>query len=259
MARLLALAVIALATLTACGSGGARDAAASTRPPAVGLCRMLSAADVAEPSNESRPLACSEPHDAETFAVGPLPRSIAGKKYGDPALDRWAYATCSEAFSAYLGTDDSTAMRSLLSWIWFRPTEAAWKKGARWYRCDVLGGAPTQHTFADLPTTTKDLLRGRGDDHWMACAKGRSVARSTKVPCSAMHDWRAATTIKVGEPGEPYPGDAAVRAKTKTYCADSIDAWLGYPTDYDFGYTWFGAQEWAAGNRRSVCWAGTSQ
>lgn len=259
MVRLLALVVTILVTLTGCGSTATGDASASTTPPAVGVCRMLSAAEVSRPSNASRAVACSEPHDTETFAVGTLPRTLADKAYDDPALDRWAYTTCSAAFSPYLGTDESTAMRSLLSWIWFRPSEAAWKRGARWYRCDVLGGAATQDRYVDLPTTTKNLLQGRGDDHWMACAKGRSVATSTKVPCSATHNWRAATTIRLGEAGDGYPGDVAVRAKTKTFCADSIDAWLGYPSDYDYGYTWFGEQEWAAGNRRSVCWAGTMQ
>jgi hypothetical protein len=78
------------------------------------------------------------------------------------------------------------------------------------------------------------------------------------VPCSQPHDWRAVSIIKVGEPGDTYPGDAAVKAKTASYCKGSVSASLGYPNDYDYGYTWFGAEEWAAGNRRSVCWARTS-
>ena len=40
--------------------------------------------------------------------------------------------------------------------------------------------------------------------------------------------------------------------------ADSVGAWLGYPPEYDYGYTWFHEGEWNAGNRRSVCWAATS-
>ena len=34
---------------------------------------------------------------------------------------------------------------------------------------------------------------------------------------------------------------------------------VGYPVDYDYGFTWFHESEWIAGNRRSVCWAKTSQ
>ena len=46
---------------------------------------------------------------------------------------------------------------------------------------------------------------------------------------------------------------------TRDYCSKSVGAWLGYPVDYDYGYTWFHEPEWDAGNRRSVCWAKTSQ
>lgn len=255
---MLALALAVLLTATACGGGRAQGAAVSTTPPATGVCRMLTDAQVAKKSNGNAPIACSETHDAETFAVGALPSRFAKSDYDDPALDSWAYATCARAFPTYLGTDESTAMRSLLTWVWFRPSQDAWAAGARWYRCDVLGGSASQHSYVDLPTSTKGLLQGRGDDHWMACAKGRSVGTGIKVPCSVSHDWRAATTIKLGEADAKYPGDAAAKAKTKSYCAESIDAWLGYPASYDFGYTWFGAQEWQAGNRRSVCWARTT-
>lgn len=259
MARLLVLLLTVLLTASACGSG-ARGDAISTAPPAAGVCRMLTTAQVADSANAKGVVPCSEPHDAETYASGALPHRFAGADYDDPAIETWAYAACTKAFPTYLGTDVSTAMRSLLTWVWFRPTRDAWSAGARWYRCDVLGGSAAQREkYLDLPTTTKDLLKGRGDDHWMACAKGKSVDSAAKVPCSMDHDWRAATTIKLGEEDSKYPGDAAAKAKTKSYCAESIDAWLGYPADYDYGYTWFGEHEWRAGNRRSVCWARTTE
>ena len=258
MARLLVLVLTVLLTATACGA--AQGSAVTTKPPSTGACRMLTTSQTAGPSNASATVSCSEPHDAQTYAVGALPHRFADASYDDARLDTWAYAKCASAFSTYLGTDDSTAMRSLLTWIWFRPSKDQWAAGARWYRCDVLGGSATQHgAYVDLPTTAKGLLQGRGDDHWMACAKGKSVDSGTKVPCSMAHDWRAATTIKLGESDESYPGDTVAKTKTKSYCAESIDAWLGYPSSYDYGYTWFGAQEWQAGNRRSVCWARTSE
>jgi hypothetical protein len=34
-----------------------------------------------------------------------------------------------------------------------------------------------------------------------------------------------------------------------------VGAFLDYPVDYDFGYSWFHEPEWTSGNRRSVCWA----
>jgi hypothetical protein len=65
------------------------------------------------------------------------------------------------------------------------------------------------------------------------------------------------TTIVLGGTGDPYPGDRVVESRTRDYCSNSVGAWLNYPVDYKFGYTWFHAAEWKAGNRRSICWAQT--
>lgn len=257
------LLAVLLATLSACGDdvpAGADPAQVdATEPPAVGACRNLRVSESDEPSNATRLVPCTEPHTAETFASGALPDELHDADYLAEELETWAYRTCTEALIAYLGADESTVMRSILSWVWFRPSEKAWEKGARWYRCDVVGGGPQSKRYLDLPVTTKGLMARANDDHWMVCARGDDPAEGAKVPCTKPHEWRAATTIKVGEPGDPYPGDAAVEAKTKDFCSGSVGAWLGYPTDYDYGYTWFGEAEWAAGNRRSICWARTTQ
>ena len=47
------------------------------------------------------------------------------------------------------------------------------------------------------------------------------------------------TTIKLGEKGDAYPGDRLVQVKTRDFCSDSVGAWLGYPVNYDVGFTWF--------------------
>ena len=91
----------------------------------------------------------------------------------------------------------------------------------------------------------------------MVCAQGATVDGSVKVPCSEKHDWRAVTTIVLGDASTRYPGDEAVQGRTKDFCSKSVGAWLDYPVDYDFGYSWFQQPEWDAGNRRSVCWART--
>ena len=92
----------------------------------------------------------------------------------------------------------------------------------------------------------------------MVCAQGATVSGSVKVPCTEKHDWRAVTTIVARRAsGDTYPGDRAVQARTRDFCSKSVGAWLDYPVDYDFGYSWFHEAEWKAGNRRSVCWART--
>lgn len=253
----LALGLLLAGLLSACGEKA--SPAATDTPPKLGECRVLAPEDVVEPSNATEPVECAEPHTAETFAVGQLPDRFEDADYDDEDLGAWAYETCSQAFMDFLGADESLVMRTVVSWAWFRPTEDAWDGGARWYRCDIVGGGEQSKEYVDLPPTAKGLLLGRPQDKWMVCADGPTVAGSVKVPCTEPHLWRAVTTIALGEKGDDYPGDRVVEVTTRDFCSKSVGAWLNYPVDYDFGYTWFHEAEWDAGNRRSVCWAKTEQ
>jgi hypothetical protein len=255
---LTALALIVALTLTGCGDGEAAPAA-DKKAPALGACRVLKPKDVVKPADASAVVACSDPHTAETYAVGDLPGDFDDVEYDDKALGAWAYRTCSHGFQKFLGADDSLVMRTVVSWAWFRPSKDAWDDGARWYRCDVVGGGEQSREYVALPTSAKGLLLGRPKDSWMVCAVGDTVAGSVKVPCTEKHDWRAVTTITLGKAKTAYPGDRLSEVKTRDFCSKSVGAWLNYPVDYDFGYTWFHKAEWNAGNRRSVCWAKTPE
>ena len=256
-ARVAVLVLVAACATAGCGSDGPPPE--DEKPPELGACRVLTPDDVAQPSNTTEPVDCTAPHTAETYAVGELPGSFDDADYDDEELGAWAYSTCSDAFQKFLGADESLVMRTIVSWAWFRPSEAAWDAGARWYRCDVVGGGEQSKEYVDLPETAKGLLLGRPKDRWMVCADGPTVSGSVKVPCTEPHQWRAVTTISLGDAGDDYPGDRLVEVKTRDFCSDSVGAWLSYPVDYDFGYTWFHEAEWDAGNRRSVCWAKTDQ
>jgi Septum formation len=261
--------VLSLATLLLV-SGCGNDLAADVDPkqvdavtaPSAGACRVLQPEDVQHPSDATRTVSCSEPHTAETYAVGELPAEVGDAAYDSSEVALAGYHACNDAFAKHLGADESLVMRTVLSWAWFRPSEKAWEEGARWYRCDLVGGteAIAKRRYLQLPASTRNLLRTpKPADRWMVCARGTSVATSAKVPCTKPHDWRAATTIKVGEPEDEYPGDRAIEVKTREYCRTSISAWLNYAVDFQFGYTWFHEAEWEAGNRRSICWARTDK
>lgn len=253
----LAGTALLLGVLSACGEDAPEDV--SAEPPENGLCRLLDADDVARPSNDSDPVDCADRHTAETFLVADFPEDLHDLDADDPELGAHVYSECAPAFARFLGADESAVMRTIVSWAWFGPSEPQWEAGARWFRCDVVGGGEQLTDYRALPETAEGLLEGMPPDQWMVCATGRSVDGSPKVPCSEPHTWRAVTTIKVGEPGEDYPGDRVVEVTTRDYCSDSVGAWLGYPASYDFGYTFFREAEWEAGNRRSVCWAQTQQ
>ena len=261
----IAAALVAVVVLAGCatepqGRNVDPDQVDSTEIPELGACRMLTPADVEQPANATRTVDCEDKHTAETFAIGELPDDFDDAEYDDREVGEFAYRTCTHKFERFLGAaDESLVLRTIVSWAWFRPSENAWADGARWYRCDVIGGSAASAEYRPLPTTAKGLLLGRPDDRWLVCAVGETVAEGEKVPCAQEHDWRAATTIKLGEPEDKYPGDAVVASRTKAFCANSIKAWLNYPARFEYAYTHFHEAEWQAGNRRSVCWAKTSE
>jgi hypothetical protein len=258
--RLPALLLAAALGLSACSQTGSdASAGASPKPPRAGSCRMLAPSDILRPTNAAPTVACSAPHTAQTFLVSTFRGDAARPKPDDVALGAQAFKACQKGFIRFLGADESLAMRSTLTWAWFRPSDAAWKQGARWLRCDVVGGGEQSKSFVRLPASAKGLLLGKPDDRWMVCVDGPTVAGSVKIPCAQEHTWRAVTTISLGRPGDPYPGDRVVQSRTRDYCSQSVGAWLSYPADYDFGYTYFHRGEWRAGNRRSICWAKTDR
>jgi Septum formation len=257
------LLALLLGLLTACSNNTPTTGPVSTTAdpqarPKVGACRLLTPEDVAAASNDTEPVPCKSKHTAETFLVTEFPEELADAAYDDPALGRRAYRACSMEYMSFLGADESLVMRTVMNWAWFRPSEAAWDAGARWFRCDVVGGGAAAAAYLTLPKTARGILL-RPRDKWLVCASGPSIADSEKVPCSEPHNWRAVTTIKLGEPKDPYPGDRVAEVRTRDFCSGSVGAWLGYPVNYDFGYTWHHEAEWEAGNRRSVCWAQTEK
>jgi hypothetical protein len=262
LSRFAAPATALVLLLTGCGAvGGTAEETDPMEDPTLGACRDLAPEDIAAPDNASPAVDCAERHTAQTFAVGTLPKQLSGTEQDltDPALGKHVYETCSAKFQSFLGGDESLVMRSLLTWAWFRPSEDQWEEGARWYRCDVVAGTEASEQLRRLPKTAKGLLSGPPDDDWMTCAVGETVSGSEKVPCAEPHDWRAVTTIQLGKEADPYPGDRMVEVRTRDYCSDSVGAWMNYPVDYEFGYTYYREAEWQAGNRRSICWARTDE
>jgi len=258
VAVLLAVLLPVALVSVACGTTGRGDESDRTTPPKVGVCRHLSAADLREPSNATPVLPCARSHTAQTFAVGTLPAET-GSSYDDKRHGTFVFDTCSAAFRDFLGIDGSLALRVQLAWAWFRPSKRGWDHGARWYRCDVVGGPEGAAVLRALPAEARGLFSSAAPDAWLTCARGATVPHSKKVPCSEPHDWRAVTAVKVGQPQDPYPGDRIVQVRSRDYCSDWVGAWMHYPPDYDFGYTWFREAQWATGNRRSVCWARTDR
>ncbi len=247
-------------TLMACtgdgGGGGplSLGGGVDTDPPETGACRQIEAEAIAEASDDAEPVACNEPHTAETYFVGEF-TDADDLAWDDASLGAQVYRQCSRRYMRFVRANQSLALRSVVDWAWWRPNEEQWDEGARWYRCDVVGGRDQSTELADLPRTAKELLLGIPKPRWMLCAAGEVVADAPKVPCSQQHTWRAVSVVVVGKPKDKWPGSRLIEVKSRDFCSDWVGTWLSYPLDYEYGYTWFGRAEWEAGNRMSVCWA----
>ncbi len=238
---------------------GCSDATAvQVDPPETGACRVLDGPLVDADSNDSTVLECSEPHNAETFAVGELPAALHDVPREDRRIGAAAFDVCQPRFVEHLGADTSLARRTVLSWVWFRPSAEQWAAGARWLRCDVVGaevGGDAERRLRPLPARTEGLLAGVPDDEWMACVATETVPDQPRVPCSEPHRWRAATIVRLGKPDTPYPGARLTEVRSRDFCSSSLMGFLGYPATFQFAWTWPQRGEWRTGERTAICWA----
>src|SRR5262245_9181094 len=118
-----------MGSLGACGSQSKGDKPSDlTARPASGDCRDLKPTDLREPANDSPVVDCSKEHTAQTFYVGTFEGGTVGPTPIDSDLAPLAYTACEQAFMDYLGADDSLAMRSTLTWAWFRPSNLGWER-----------------------------------------------------------------------------------------------------------------------------------
>ena len=265
MTRLLALVALLLAVLLGgCDAKDVKRAVPGGEPadlsaPENGLCRDLDAAAVAAATDDTEPLDSAEEHTPQTVHVGSVDEAATkDTAYGDESLGATVARTCRPRFLRFTGATDSLTLRTVVTWAWWRPSEAAWKKGARWFRCDVVSRSTADH-LAPLPRTAKGLLLGIPAARWMVCADGPKVADAPRVACTEKHTWRAVSAVSVGKKRDPWPGSRLVEVRTRDFCSDWVGAWTNYSLDYEFAYTWFGKDDWASGNRLSVCWARTEE
>jgi len=245
-----------LVTAAACGattSGLDHDLTDDWRPlpaatqfrPAAGACHD----DVTDQGSldDYAPIPCSTAHVAETAAVGDL----AGASQNRAA----AFQACSRQVDAFLGADWRTGWLILQPVL---PSTAAWRGGARWYRCDLAEVSPVDGHVINRRSSLKAGLKA-GSALRMTCAdpriKGEQVTEMHPVACSSAHTSEFAglftTTGKTSgdvsadrvEKGcdaaiakfAGIPDDSAITARV---------GWLGFPPD---------DASWAAGDHSIRC------
>ena len=223
------------------------DQVDSVDMPETGVCRNLTPEEVSQPSNASKLVDCNDEHTAETFAVGLLPVASRTSTTTTRTSAGSCSRRCGKAYQTFLGADESLvdAHRCQLGVV--PPVgEGVGGKGARWYRCDVVGGGTGAASYAPCRAPRR-AASAAGPTRTGRCARGRHGGRLREDPCSEKHDWRAVTTIKLGQAKEPYPGDRIGEIADRQYCSDSVGAWLNYPAttyEYEYGVPRGGVEGW---------------
>lgn len=259
------LVTLAALLLAGCDSSTPAAPAPSTPPPtasavprpAASGCHQLSYAQAVAPTlpTSTGEVPCSDNHTAETFRVGRLHTTVGGHLVAaDSArVQRQVASACPGALSSYVGGDQAALRLSMLRAVWFTPTVTQVDAGADWYRCDVIALAG-DGTLAPVTGSLKGVLDGPHAGDWAMCGTAQpGTAGFTRVPCRAGHSWRALSVVPL--PAGAYPGTDKVKAAGQKPCQQAGQDVASDALDYQWGYEWPTAAQWAAGQTYGLCWA----
>lgn len=261
------------AALTACSGGDAPSAqptptsapttsqappptATPAPEPAVRACYRLAYDEAVAPTSDHRPVDCDGLHTSVTFAVGQLDTVVGGHLLAvdSERVQAQPAAACPDRLATYLGGALEDRRLSMLRAVWFTPDVAASDAGASWYRCDVVALA-SEGRLAPLKGRLAGVLdRPEERDRYAMCGTAEpGTAGFDRVICSAEHSWRAIAVVPFDQ--DTYPGAKQVRAAGEGPCQDAGAQVAESSLDYQWGYEWPTAEQWAAGQHYGRCWA----
>lgn len=223
--------------------------------PRTGACHALTYQQAVAPTAPSAEVSCTRPHTSQTYAVGTLDDVVDGHLLAvDSArVQHQVAADCPARLAAFVaGTPDALRL-TMLRAIWFTPTIEQATAGARWYRCDVVVINGTS-SLAPLTRSLKGVLASPHAGDYAMCGTAKpGTTGFERVPCRAPHTWKALSVVPL--PAGPYPGQQAVETAGTDQCRKAAANVAANALDYQWGYDWPSARQWAAGQTYGVCWA----
>jgi hypothetical protein len=238
LASLAALLVVAsgFALLTTAPSNAAAGRAAQLpAKPRVGQCRTTTFAQSFNMADSHKPVPCSKAHTMHTFAVPNVPKRLAYKNIGAAKLEQVAVTACTRPFWKALGGSFATRDETAYTWVYFAPTKAQRKAGARWLRCDVilpmtLPGA-TSSQLAPLSNLPFPVIGNRSiTDAIRSCLT--AVNHGYVTTCDHPHAARSDRTFTIASATKPSQATVNAAAATKCPAEHAIAPYYRY---WDFG------------------------
>jgi Septum formation len=215
------------------------------------------------PATEYQPVACDQPHMAETVHVGTF-SGEAAELDAPPAPDagehRAAYAECDEQATEYLGD----GFREARLWLGVAvPSPAGWEGGARWFRCELM---EVESVYGDAVEREGSLAGAleEGSNLRLGCyqvaVEDGVVSELTPVACDETHQAEFVGVWRADGGGYPDPSDGEAEERVYDGCRSQVANYVGVPDDDDLIYRtgtiadWMGEQDWAAGDRAFRCY-----
>lgn len=248
-------------TLAACGLLGSKlhQPPKPLVTPKVGECRNLTFAAVTASTNQDPTVSCDSSHTAVTVSVGKLAENgqTAAMDLNSATLQNQLAAACPAAVLKHVGGGRDRLDLSRIEAILFMPTDDELKRGANWYRCDlVVVGKPKILTA--LPRTMNHVLaKPTGLDRWGICGTAAPSAPSfSRIICSMPHTWRAVALVTLPT-GVKYL-DAGTTNTARDNCRKIALSAAKGAAKYTWSFEWPNAEQWESGQRFGLCWLPTS-
>jgi hypothetical protein len=214
--------------------------------PKVGDCHALTYREGSAFSDPDAPVPCRRPHTSRTVKVFDVPRSVVADQ--SKAFDA-GIRGCAPAIRRALGGSRKAQAMSAYNLMFFAPTAAQRRAGARWIRCDLtlLGGS----RLIPLPTDRTPALGSLPHPDRVARCGDARRAGFYATACSAKHDYRAKDTLRI--PSKTYPGRKGLIRIAGRRCPAIVGSRTWYAT-------WPSAEGWRlAGERLMVCYRKTTR
>ncbi len=234
--------------------------------PANLACRVLKKGDIPRDSNNDPTVPCRSSHTAQTFYVGRWPARLFKPPVtsADPQLKSYAIRHCTRAFNAFVGGSPLDRQTTLLTWAFFVPAPSELLRQSNWFRCDVISGWTLAGHLYSLPTSMHGILDSGVPDDVRTCFTRLFVNNGTKkdpgryVPCTMPHAQRAIAALQLGGKSDPFPSVKSQESRLNAWCGPKVQAYLGNPSSYKWGYSFVTRKKWRSGDRFGTCYAVTS-
>ena len=162
--------------------------------------------------------------------------------------------TCPRLLPEHVGGNEEQRRLSMLRSVWFTPTLQQSDSGADWFRCDVVALARANELLELTGSLSGVLATEEGRDRFGMCGTAEPGTEGfERVACSLSHSWRALRTV--GLPGPDYPGASAAQPAGEEPCSAAARASAPNPLDFQWGYEFPTAEQWASGQTYGICWA----